>query len=254
MKSQHNYFELTRAITLSDFKLRYHGSVLGIFWSFLRPLLMFGVLFLVFSHFLRFDVPNYALYLLLGIILWNFFAEATTLSLSGMSSKAPLIKKIAFPRTIIIVSATLTALLSFFFNILVFGIFWAFSNVSLSLTSLLALVFFIELYFISLGMSFLITALYAKFRDVRPIWEVLLQIGFWLTPIIYTISMVPEKFHWFMYFNPLTRVIQYSREALLQGKISNLDGMFALFLMTVTIFVVGLWAYKKRAPYLAQEL
>src|SRR3989344_2468815 len=225
---QQNYFELTKAIALSDFKLRYHGSVLGIFWSFLKPLLTFGVLYLVFSVFIRFDIENYALYLLLGIILWNFFAEATILSLNSLAGKAPVIKKIAFPRSIIIVSSTLTALLFVIFTVC--------------------------LYFVALGTSFFISALNAKFKDVRHIWEVLLQLGFWLTPIIYTVSMIPEKLHWFVYLNPMTRVIQYSREAILQQKVSNLDGVFALFLMTLIIFFIGYYVYKKRSPYFAEEL
>src|SRR3989338_343577 len=251
---QQNYFELTKAIALSDFKLRYHGSVLGIFWSFLKPLLTFGVLYLVFSVFIRFDIENYALYLLLGIILWNFFAEATILSLNSLAGKAPVIKKIAFPRSIIIVSSTLTALLSFFFNIVVFGIFFLFSDLSLSISALLFVIFTVCLYFVALGTSFFISSLNAKFKDVRHIWEVLLQLGFWLTPIIYTVSMIPEKLHWFVYLNPMTRVIQYSREAILQQKVSNLDGVFALFLMTLIIFFIGYYDYKKMLPYFAEEL
>lgn len=251
---RHNYINLTKEMALSDFKLRYHDSLLGIFWSFLKPLLIFGVLFLVFSIFIRFTIKNYALYLLLGIILWNFFVEATIFSLNGIFQKAPLIKKITFPRTIIVVSSTLTALLSFFFNIVVFSIFFIASRVSVSWTILLAFVFIIELYFIALGTSFLISALAAKFKDIRHIWEVLLQLGFWITPIIYSIEMIPQKFHWFVYLNPLTRVIQYSREAILQQRVSNLDGMFTLFLMTATIFIGGYVVYKKRSPSFAEEL
>ncbi|MBI2052734.1 MAG: ABC transporter permease [Candidatus Ryanbacteria bacterium] len=251
---RYHYFHLIKEIALSDFKLRYHGSWLGVLWSFLKPLLMFGVLFLVFSVFIRFDTEHYALYLLLGIILWNFFAEATTLSLNGLDQKAPLIKKIAFPRTIIIVSSTLTALLSFLFNIIVFALFFTFSGLSPSRTILLVPVFVVELYFIALGASFLISALYAKFRDIRHIWEILLQLGFWLTPIIYPIGLVPQAFSWSIYLNPLTRVIQYSREAILQSRVSNLDGMAALFLMTVTVFFAGYFVFKKRSPYFAEEL
>lgn len=252
--TRQNYFNLTKEMTLTDFKLRYHGSFLGIFWALLKPLLTFGVLYAVFYIFLRFPVKNYPLYLFLGIILWNFFAEATTISINSLSSKAPLIKKINFPRNIVIFSSTLTSFLNFILNLVIFYFFLAFSNFNLSWSAPLALLFFAELFFISLGMGLLVSALYSKFKDLRYIWEVLLQIGFWATPIIYSIEMVPQKFHFLVYLNPMTRIIQYSREAILEGLISNLDGMIALFLATIIIFAAGYFVFEKRSPYFSEEL
>ena len=248
------YLTLTRAFAWSDFRLRFHGSVLGIFWSFLRPLLLFGVLYLVFSIFVRFDIPNYSLYLLLGIILWNFFAEATNLALASIDGKTALLKKVPFPRTIIVLSATLTSFISLIFNLIVFFLFILFSGLSLGPTALLLPLYLLALFGITLGVGYLLIALYAKFRDVRNIWEVLLQLGFWLTPIIYTLSIVPERFHWWIYLNPLTRVIQYSREAVIEGHLSNLDGILGLYLMAGAIFIVGYLVFRSRAKYFAEEL
>lgn len=249
-----NYWTLTRVLTWSDFKLRFHGSVLGIFWSFLRPLLLFGILYLVFSVFVRFDIPNYALYLLLGIILWNFFEEATGSVLTSIDGKSALIKKVPFPRTIIVLSAAITAFISLLFNLIVFLLFFAFSDLALSVTASLLVIYLVALFFISLGTSYILVTLYAKFRDVRTIWEVLLRIGFWLTPIIYTLSIVPQKLHWWIYLNPLTRVIQYSREALIENRVSNLDGIFALCLAAGVISVFGYLVFRARAKYFAEEL
>lgn len=254
MQFNQNYFTLAKEMTRSDFKLRYHGSLLGVFWSFLRPMMLFAVLYVVFSVFIRFDIPHYPLYLLLGIILWNFFSEATTLSLTNLAGKAALIKKLPFPRSIIIVSATLTVFLTFLVNLVVFFIFFLFSSLPFSWTMLLAPVLIVELYLISLGTSLLISALYAKFKDIRYIWEVALQLIFWISPVIYSIEMVPQKFHFFVYLNPLTRVIQYSRESLLLGEVPNLDGMAALLLITTIIFIIGHLFFKGRAPYFAEEL
>jgi len=228
--------------------------MLGVFWSFLRPLLLFGVLYLVFSVFVRFDIPNYALYLLLGIILWNFFEEATNLALSNIEGKAAVIKKVAFPRTIVVLSATVTAFISLLFNFVVFLLFFAFSDLSLSIKTALLIIYLVALFFIALGTNYFLTALYAKFRDVKTIWEVLLRIAFWLTPIIYTLSIVPQKFHSWVYLNPLTRVIQYSREAIIENRVSNLDGILALILMTATIFIFGYFVFRARARYFAEEL
>ena len=249
-----NYWTLTRALAWYDFKLRFHGSVLGILWSFLRPLLLFGVLYLVFSIFIRFDISNYAFYLLLGIILWNFFVEATNSSLTSIDNKTALLKKVPFPRTIIVLSAVITTFISLFFNLIVFFLFFAFSDLGLGVSSLLLVIYLISFFFIALGTSFGLTALYAKFKDIRTIWEVLLQLGLWLTPIIYTLSIVPQRFHWWIYLNPLTRVIQYSREAVIEGRVSNLDGIFALLLMTGATFALGYFVFRRRAPYFAEEL
>lgn len=249
-----NYWTLTRALAWSDFKLRFHDSALGILWSFLRPLLLFGVLYLVFSVFVRFDIPNYGLYLLLGIILWNFFEEATNSTLTSLDGKAALLKKVAFPRTIIVLSAAVTSFISLLFNLAVFFLFFSFSDLAISPSAFLLFVYLAALFFIVLGTSYLLTALYAKFRDVRTIWEVLLRIGFWLTPIIYTLSIVPQKLHWWIYLNPLTRVIQYSREAVIENRLSNLDGILALYLMAAAVFAVGYFVFKRRARYFAEEL
>lgn len=249
-----NYWMLVRAFAWSDFKLRFHGSVLGIFWSFLRPLLLFGVLYLVFSKFVRFDIPNYSLYLLLGIILWNFFVEATNFALVSIDSKTALLKKVPFPRTIIVLSATITSFISLLLNLTVFFLFFLFSELTLGPAALFLGFYLVALFIIGLGASYLLTALYSKFKDVKTIWEVLLQLGFWLTPIIYTLSIVPQKLHFWLYLNPLTRIIQYSREAIMENRVSNLDGILALGLAAGVIFVFGYLIFRARAKYFAEEL
>ncbi len=249
-----NYWVLTKTFAWLDFKLRFHGSALGILWSFLRPLLLFGVLYIVFSKLVRFDIPNYALYLLLGIILWNFFVEATNFALVSIDNKTALLKKVPFPRTIVVFSATITAFISLSFNLIVFLLFFAFSDLTLGVSAILLVVYLISLFFIALGTSYFLTALYAKFKDVRTIWEVLLQLGFWLTPIIYTLSIVPQRFHWWIYLNPLTRAVQYSREALIENRVSNLDGIIALLSMATIIFIFGYLVFRSRAKYFAEEL
>lgn len=120
---KNNYINLIKELTISDFKLRYQGSVLGYLWSFIKPLLLFGILYLVFSVFLRFDVENYNLYLLLGIILWGYLAEGTSNAISSLISKGGLISRVNFPRSLIVISSTLTSLLTLLLNLIVFAIF-----------------------------------------------------------------------------------------------------------------------------------
>ena len=127
-----NYRELVWLIAKTDFKLRYHGSILGYFWSLLKPLLLFLVLWFVFTVFMRWDIPNFQLYLLLGIMLWNFFAEGTSAGVYALASKVSIIKKIYFPRILIVIASTITAFLSIFFNLIVFYIFILFFKVEIS--------------------------------------------------------------------------------------------------------------------------
>ncbi len=122
--STKQYWNLVKELTISDFKLKYQGSALGYVWSLLKPLLLFGVLYVVFSIFLRFDVEHYNLYLLLGIILWGYFSEGTTNAVGNIVGKSGLISRVNFPRSIIVIASTLTSLLTLLLNLLVFVVFF----------------------------------------------------------------------------------------------------------------------------------
>jgi len=239
---------------MADFKLRYQGSALGYLWSLVKPLLLFSILYLVFSIFLRFNVQHYSLYLLLGIILWGYLAEGTTNSINNLVGKGGLISRVNFPRSIIVIASTMTSLLTLLLNLVVFAIFFIFSGVPISPAIFLFVLFLVELYFIVLGLGFLISSLNIKFRDLSHIWEVLLQVGFWATPIIYSVSMIPAKYHFWFFMNPMTRIIQYSRDVVIYGLVPDTKGILASIFLTVIIFTVGYLVFKKREPYFAEEL
>lgn len=236
---------ILKEIAISDFKVRYQNSLLGYFWTLVKPLLLFAVLYIVFSVFMRFPVENYQLYLLLGVVIWNFFAEATSIALRAFETKESIIRKVYFPRIIIVIASTLTSFLTFLLNMIVFFIFLAFSDVGFSVNFFFFLIYVIELYFVILGVSLLLSVLYIKFRDISHIWEVLLQIGFWMTPIIYPITMIPEQYHRLIYLNPLARLIEYSRTVFILDHIpeANLNG--ALLIMVAAILVFGIFIFLK---------
>ena len=252
-----NYLFMTFVIALTDFKIKYDNSILGYFWSLLKPLLMFGTLYIVFSKFVRWDVENYRLYLLLGIILWNFFAEVTLNSMLLLDRKGAILKKISFPRWIIIISSSLTSLLTLLLNLVVFLIFFLFSGTEFQKSNLLLFVYLIELYIFSVGIAFFLSALYPKFRDIHHIWEVFVQLGFWLTPIIYPISIVPEKYYRWIYLNPAARIIQGARQALIQGQGSEFNTIKShVFVMFVVccLFLLGFGLYNKLSCNFAEDL
>ena len=251
-----NYLYLILVMAITDFKVKYDNSALGYLWSLLKPLLMFGTLYLVFSVFVRWDVENYKLYLLLGIILWNFLSEITLNSMVLLEGKASIMKKIYFPRWIIIIASSLTSLLTLLLNIIVFFFFFIFSGTHFRPSALLLVPYLIELYVLSVGIALLLCALYPKFRDIHHIWEVFVQLGFWATPIIYPISIVPQKYHTFIFLNPMARIIQGSRQAIMgqQGDFVGFTNHFIIISVAAVFFLAGLALFNKLSRSFAEDL
>ncbi len=250
-----NTWFLIKQLAITDFKIRYNGSVLGYMWSLLNPLLTFAVLYLVFSVFMSMGgVPHYQLYLLLGIMLWNYFAEATNNGMQSMLYKSSLISKINFPKWIILVASNLTALFTLVLNLVVFFIFFAFSGAALMPMALMFLMCLIELLVLSFGVSLILSAFYLKYRDLGHLWSVLLQMGFWLTPITYLITTIPVRIRQLLILNPMARVIIDARDTLIYNTMPALRHTLISFLMIGVILYIGVLVFKRRSSRFAEEL
>jgi len=249
-------------MALTDFKLKYAGSVLGYIWSLAKPLLFFGVLYVVFSVFFRFGkgIPNYPVYLLLGIVMWSFFLESTLNGMNSVVSRGDLIRKVNFPKIIIVLAAVITSFLTLLLNLIVVFIFMFFSKIVPSASFLLLIPIIAELVIFTLGVSLILATLYTKFRDFSHIWEVGLQVIFYATPIIYPISMVPVKFIKFMMVNPVAQIFQDARWALISRDtatswsiISYPKNLIILAIVFATV-VVGFIIFLKSAKDFAEEI
>jgi lipopolysaccharide transport system permease protein len=251
-----NYLYLILVMAITDFKVKYDNSALGYLWSLLKPLLMFGTLYLVFSVFVRWNVENYKLYLLLGIILWNFLSEVTLNSMVLLEGKASIIKKIYFPRWIIVIASSLTSLLTLLLNIIVFFLFFIFSDTPFHASAFLLVLYLVELYLLSVGLALLLCAMYPKFRDIHHIWEVFVQLGFWVTPIIYPVSIVPEKYHTIIFMNPMARIIQGSRQAIIgpPGDLVGCANHLIIISAAAVLFLAGLTLFNKLSRSFAEDL
>src|SRR4051812_46075806 len=183
---------LLSELVRTDFKLRYQGSILGYAWSLLRPLLVFAILYVVFIRFMQVDygVPHSAVYLLLGIVIWNFFNEMTVQSLGSIVGRADLIRKIRIPRWIIVLSSSISALINLLLNLIVVAFFLVINHVDILSTVAWFPLILLEVYILALGLSLFLAAAFVKYRDVSYIWEVILQAGFYLTPILYPLSRI----------------------------------------------------------------
>jgi ABC-type polysaccharide/polyol phosphate export permease len=247
-------FPLVRELAWTDFKLRYSGSKLGFFWSFLKPLIMLFVLYTVFALVIKSPVNNYLLFLFLGIILWNYFVESTVISMNNMLSKRGLVKSVYFPREILVISSNLNAGLTLCFNILIFFLILFIAKIALSWNLLLFFFILALLYLFSLGASYLLSALYVSYRDIIHIWDVLTQVGFWATPIVYASSIIPEKYSAIYFLNPMTRIITYSRDVLLEGKGILLMDLFTTFILCISIYLFGYYLYKYMSRSFAEDI
>lgn len=257
---------LLSELVRTDFKLRYQGSVLGYAWSLLRPLLLFATLFVIFVKFLKFgaDIPHFSIYLLLGIVLWTFFADMTNQSLSSIVARGDLIRKIRIPRWIIVLSASVSALISLGLNLLVVLVFMLLDGVDLLQTSLWLPLILIEIYVIGLGFSLLLAAAFVKYRDVSYIWEVIMQAGFYATPILYSLTLITNvTYQKILLLNPMAQAIQDARYALVTHSPNNItiERAFNSDLIRVVpialclvVLVLGVWYFRKEAKTFAENL
>ncbi len=257
---------LLKELTKTDFKLRYQGSVLGYLWALLRPLMMFAILYIVFAKLLRFggDIPHYPVYLLTGTTLWSFFTECTNQGIQAMISRGDLIRKICFPKYIVVVSSTLTAVINLAINLVVVIIFALINGVTPSWTWLIVPVLVLELYTLSLGISFLLGAINVKYRDITSIWDVLIQALFYAVPIIYPITMVAATSTTaakIILLNPLAQIIQDIRYCLITDQtvttwnyIGNPFLKIVPIILVIIILLWGSWYFRKRSKKFAEEI
>lgn len=253
-------------LTKTDFKLRYQGSVLGYLWALLRPLMMFAILYVVFAKLLRFggDIPHYPVYLLVGTTLWSFFTECTNQGIQAIIQRGDLIRKICFPKYIVVVSSTLTAVINLLINLVVVIVFALINGVAPSWTWLIVPVLILELYALALGISFLLGAINVKYRDITSIWDVLIQALFYAVPIIYPIAMVAatsEVAAKIILLNPITQVIQDIRYCLITDQtITTWGYLDDPFLKAIPIIIVavmliwGSWYFRKKSKKFAEEI
>lgn len=255
---------LLSELVRTDFKLRYQGSVLGYAWSLLRPLLMFAILYVVFVKFLKIggDIPHFPIYLLLGIVLWNFFSEMTSQSLGSIVGRGDLIRKIRIPRWMIVFSSSISALINLGLNLIVVTIFLVFNQVDITASIVWLPLILFEIYLFALGLSLFLSAAFVKFRDINYIWEVCLQAGFYLTPILYPLALITnETFQKLLLMNPMAQAIQDARYVTVTHEAVTTNTlfeggwyMFIPLIIVAIVLVVGLLYFKKESKYFAENI
>lgn len=248
------YRELIRIMTISELKVKYQSSILGFTWSLLNPLLMMLVLYFVFSNIFKARQNNFALYLLIGIVSWRFLANGTSSAIASIVGKPSLVTKIYIPRQVLVLSVVLASFISSILEFVVLVPLLFILGVGLSpyilLFPIIHIIFFMMVY----GMSLILASLYVYYRDLNQIWDVIMQMGFFLSPVVYPLSTVPEKYLPYYMLNPITVVIQMYRDILLNHTAPAYWDLTFAFMAGVVVIFIGSAIFNRLERRFAEEI
>ncbi|HTD09741.1 MAG TPA: ABC transporter permease [Solirubrobacteraceae bacterium] len=267
----HRFWSLTFMLARTEFKLRFFGSILGYVWTLMRPLMLFGVMLFVFTDIIEINKGNptehYAEYLLESIILYTYFQEATAGAVPSMVARENLLRRVRFPRLVVPLSVALFCLFNLGMNLIVVFTFILASGITPQLSWLELIPMVMLLVVFSTGVGMLLSALYVRFRDVQPIWEVFLQLLYYGSPIMYTVQTAAKHhflnipFSRILVLNPLGAIITQARKALLQPSAPSaaaaLGGTVRLLIplgIVFGLFALGLWYFNREAPLISEKL
>lgn len=239
------YRFLIKQLVSRDFKAKYKRSILGVFWSFLNPLLTMIVQYIVFSNLFRFDIPYYPVYLLSGIIVFNYFSEACGMALTSIIGNATLITKVYVPKYIYPLTRILSSLVNLLISMIPLIIVTMFSGLYPTKAYLLIPFMLVCLAMFCLGLGMLLSAAMVFFRDIQFLWGVLTMIWMYLTPIFYPESILPEQVVWVLKINPLYYFINFLRSCVIDGVSPEPVVYVQCFLISLCVLAVGAWVFKK---------
>jgi len=257
------FFDLLLLISVTDFKKTYFETALGYVWSLIRPLILFAVLLFVFTQIFRIgsQVENYPVLLLLNIVVFGFFQEATMAAVGSVVGREGIVRKTQFPRLVIPLSTVLTSFFNLCLNLVVVLVFLLAFQVEPTWTWLLFPVAILLLMVITTAVSMIVSVLYVRFRDVSIIWTLLATVLFYATPVLYPIEAVPEQYGFLIRINPLTPIFEQMRTWVVDpsapGALTSAGGWLGL-LPAIAIFasvcVIAVWLFRREAPRIAEDL
>ena len=249
-----NTRKLVMNFAIMDFKIRYKNSGLGFLWSFLEPLLYLGVLYVVFTNIFKNDIPDFPLFLLLGLILYNMFQKGTDLGTSSITSKGHWFTQMYISRQIPAISASVTVAMMLILELVVFAGFMVIFQFTPTLTILyLPLILVLE-FILIIGLCLPLSVLNVKYKDTQFIWKVVLQAGFFLTPIFYQTSILPQIAQDVLKYSPMVHILNMARDVTLYDTIPSHEEVFLGIGSTLVVFVIGYAIFHKYKKRITEEL
>lgn len=258
LQSWHETVHLIRELAITDFKLKYQGSFMSYLWSLLKPLASFGIMYLVFVKFLHTNINP--VHLFLGIVLWSYFSDFTSNGLSSIVNHGDLIRKIYFPRAIIVVASSISAFITLLLNLVAVAIFMLLVGTLPSIQFPLFLLLLLELYVLALGTSLILAALYVRFRDISHIWEVVLQLLFYSSGILYELKAVPPNYRFPLALNPIVQIVQDARNTVTNVTVISssevLNGLTVVvpYLIPFVVLAFGIFVFQKSSKSFAENV
>ena len=253
-RSLRYYLDVITVLAQKDFKVRYRNSVLGFLWSLLNPLAYMVILWVVFSLLLRVNIPNFAAWLLIGLLIWRFFSIGTSQGLYSIIANASLVSKVYVPRFTIVLSNNLANLFGSALEFLVMLPLLVLLGIDLKAYALFLPIILISEFFLIYGLSLSLSSLNLKYRDFYQLWDIALQLGFFLSPIVYDPKLIPVRYRFLYSLNPVTRLIESARAILLLGQLpSQFDN--AVIVLSIAVFLLlGFLIFRSLERHFAEEL
>lgn len=253
-KDLYNYREFLQTSVKKDIRGKYKGSFLGVLWSFINPLLSVLVYAIVFSKIMRFNIDNYLIYLITGVLPWTFFTTSINTGMNAILFNANIIKKVYFPRIILPISSVTSCLVNFLISCIVIVIFVLFSGIGLTLNILWLPVIVLIQYFFCLGLVFILSAIEVFVRDMEHIVTFILSMAFYMTPILYKPEQVPENLRFILDLNPMTHIINSYRDIFYFGTSPELVKLFVVFLVSIFILLISYHIFERLQRGFAEEV
>lgn len=254
LKEIYRYKYLLYNLVSRDLKVKYKGSILGFFWSLLNPLVMLFVYTLAFKYIIKVRVENFPLFFLCAFLPWSFHNISLSMSVSSIKDNASLVKKVYFPREILPLSIVFSNLIQFLltFIILIPALLFFSIKMGFPLVAVPFIILFQTMFLI--GLAYIVAALNVFFSDVKHLLEIFLQVWFWLTPIIYPASYVPEKYQFLYRLNPVVRFVEGYRDVLLYNKMPSISSLLILFITGAAVFIIGQLVFSFYNKRFAEEI
>ncbi|MFH1414631.1 MAG: ABC transporter permease [Elusimicrobiota bacterium] len=249
-----SYYIMLWEMAAAEFRMKDQGTFLGFLWTLLYPLIYFLVLYGLFRKWMGQKISNFPLYLIIGIVQWGFFCAATMSAINTIRDHAALIKSISFPKSVLVVSSVLAVLFSHLLELCILLVFWLmvgenFGWTVLGLIPILAL----NVYLV-LGVSFILSVIGIYFLDIFRIWGIFTNVGLFLTPIFYSLDMIEPVKRKIIMLNPMSRIIQASREILIDNKVPEMGGLVYVFILSTVIMVIGYALFKKQEGFFVEKI
>lgn len=250
----YQYRELLKTNVKKEIRGKYKGSFLGVLWSFINPLLMVAVYAIVFPYIMRIKTENYLIFLIVGIIPWNFFTTVMNQGIISIRMNAGIVNKVYFPREILPISVSLSGLVNFFISSIIIVLFCVFGGIGISWHILLLPFFAIIQFFIITGLVLGLCAINVYIKDTEYIVQFFINLLFYGTPILYTTELFPSAIRWVLYLNPFTSLVECYRDIFMYHTIPGIEFILYIVVWAIVLFSGGLFIFRKLQKGFAEEV